>query len=306
MQNDPQPEFRPIPGVPDIVSPGLRRILAPNPSPMTFRGTNTYLLGTSDIAIIDPGPDDETHLDAILSAVGAAKVSAIFVTHAHLDHSALARPLSRQTAAPVYAFSGALGGRSELMQDLANHGLMRGGEGVDLGFQPDVELHDGAEIHGAEWSVQALHTPGHFGNHMCFGWNDTLFCGDLVMGWASSLVSPPDGDLTDFMHSCRRVQSGIWSVLHSGHGAPITDPASRLDWLIAHRHSREAALLSALRDGPATCADLARRIYTDTPPTLMRAATRNILAHMIDLYRKKTVIPDGQLTAEACFELCHK
>ena len=302
MDSDPQPDFRPVPGRPDRLADGLRRILAPNPSPMTFRGTNTYLVGEAEIAVIDPGPAHPAHLNAILEAVGTARVSAILVTHAHVDHSPLAAPLSDRTGAPVYAFSDARGGRSPVMQRLAAQGLMAGGEGVDTGFVPDLTLADGDTVTGDGWDLTALHTPGHFGNHLSFAWGDTLFCGDLVMGWASSLVSPPDGDLTDFMASCRRLRNGDWRVLHSGHGAPIPDPAARLDWLIGHRLSREAAVLEALQAGPATSATLARQIYTDTPPALLPAATRNVLAHLIDLNGRNLVAPTGNLTSDVAFE----
>jgi glyoxylase-like metal-dependent hydrolase (beta-lactamase superfamily II) len=303
MMQDPQPDFQPLPGKAEHLAPGLRRVLAGNPSPMTFRGTNTYLLGDHDLAIIDPGPTDPAHLTALLEAIGDAHVSAILVTHAHVDHSPLASELSQRVDAPVYAFSDALGGRSPVMQRLAESGLMRGGEGVDVAFQPDICLADGDIVSGDGWSVKALHTPGHFGNHLGFQWEDVLFCGDLVMGWASSLVSPPDGDLTDFMASCRRLQSQRGSVFHPGHGAPITAPNERLDWLINHRLAREAAVLEALQSGPATSGTLAARIYTDTPAALMPAAARNVLAHLIDLHGKNRVLPLGDLTADVQFAL---
>ena len=303
MMQDPQPDFHPIPGQAETLAPGLRRVLAPNPSQMTFRGTNTYLLGDGDLAVIDPGPEKAEHLNALLQAIGADRVSAILVTHAHVDHSPLARALSERVDAPVYAFSDAFGGRSAVMQQLAASGLMGGGEGVDAAFMPDIRLADGDTVSGRGWSMRAIHTPGHFGNHLSFAWNDALFCGDLVMGWASSLVSPPDGDLTDFMASCARLRNTEWSVFHSGHGAPIPDPAARLDWLITHRLSREAAVLDALQSGPATSATLAARIYTDTPPALLPAATRNVLAHLIDLNGKNRVAPMGPLGADVQFTL---
>jgi glyoxylase-like metal-dependent hydrolase (beta-lactamase superfamily II) len=300
---DPQPDFQPPVGVAETVAPGVRRLLAPNPSPMTYRGTNTYLVGTNDIAVIDPGPDDPAHLDAILRACASGRISTILVTHAHLDHSPLAAALRSATGAPVLAFSDALGGRSVVMQQLAKSGLMGGGEGVDRSFVPDRALSDGEVVAGPDWKITALHTPGHFGNHMAFALGDQLFSGDLVMGWASSLVSPPDGDLTDFMSSCRRLQSQRWSRFFPGHGAPVDDPAKRLNWLITHRLSRETALIAALKDGPATSARLAEQIYTDTPISLMPAATRNVLAHMIDLYGKNEVEPIGDLSADAQFQL---
>lgn len=303
MTTDPT-DFDPPVGTAVALAPDLRRILAPNPSPMTWRGTNTYLLGTRALAVIDPGPDDPAHLAAILAALTPGQsVSHILVTHAHLDHSPLAPALSRITGAPVYAYGDASAGRSDVMRSLAASGLMQGGEGVDGDFAPDHCLKDGQSVNGDGWRVQALWTPGHFGNHLCFAWQDQVFSGDLVMGWASSLVSPPDGDLSDFMASCRRLLTHGAQVLHPGHGAPIADPTARLRWLITHREAREAAILARLQQGPATASDLAQAIYTDTPAPLMPAAARNVLAHLIDLSRKNACSSKGPLHANAHFHL---
>ncbi|MEM6586844.1 MAG: MBL fold metallo-hydrolase [Pseudomonadota bacterium] len=296
-------DFDPKTGVAEELGPGLRRVLAPNPSPMTYRGTNTYLLGTRDIAVIDPGPDNEGHLSAILDALEPGQhISHIFVTHSHRDHSPLARPLSAATGAPVYAYGRSGTGRSDIMAKLTAAGLTDRGEGIDEAFIPDHCLSDEEEIAGSNWSLTALWTPGHLGNHLCFAWDGCVFTGDLVMGWASSLVSPPDGDLTDFMASCRRLQARGADVFHSGHGAPITEPMARLEWLITHRLSREAAILEALTEGPATPSELARAIYTDTPARLLFAAERNILAHLVDLYMKNQVRSIGDLTETARFQ----
>ncbi|MCT4555861.1 MAG: MBL fold metallo-hydrolase [Pelagimonas sp.] len=300
---DPQPDFQPIPGVPEDIAPGMRRLLAPNPSPMTYRGTNTYLLGTGDIAVIDPGPMDMEHHQAILDALAPGqRISHILVTHAHLDHSPLARPLSDSTGAPVYGFGPAESGRSDIMQTLAQSGQLAGGEGVDLGFAPDHLLADGDVLNGDGWQVEALHTPGHMANHLSFAWGDVLFSGDLVMSWASSLVSPPDGDLGAFMASLRKLQARNWSVFHAGHGAPVLDPAARLQELLTHRQSRESAILSALSAGPATADQLAAQIYTETPPALLPAAARNVLAHLIDLTEKTQVAPVDKIAANAVFQ----
>jgi glyoxylase-like metal-dependent hydrolase (beta-lactamase superfamily II) len=291
-------------GVPVTLAPGLRRILAPNPSPMTFWGTNTYLLGRRGLAVIDPGPDLPAHLEAILDALRPEqRITHILVTHAHLDHAPLARRLSDATGAPVLAFGDARSGRSAVMERLAEEGLAGGGEGVDAGFAPDIALPDAAEVEGDGWQLTALHTPGHFGNHMCFAWREAeaLFTGDLVMGWASSLVSPPDGDLTDFMASCARLASARWQSFHPGHGAPVEDPAARLDWLIAHRRSREAQIRAALAEAPGSPDALARRIYAETPPALLPAAARNVFAHLVDLAGRGLVRPAGPLSAEAEF-----
>lgn len=296
--------FDPPVGIAEDLGRGVRRILAPNPSPMTFRGTNTYLLGLRDIAVIDPGPLDEAHLEAILAAIRPGqRISHIFVTHAHLDHSPLAEVLGQTTGAPVLAYGGPDAGRSAVMQALTETGLVGGGEGVDAAFSPDEVLDDGDVVAAEGWRLRAHWTPGHFGNHMCFEVDDMLFTGDLVMGWASSMVSPPDGDLTDFMASCRRMRGLGAKVMHAGHGAPIDAPAARLDWLIEHRESREADILRALASGAATAQELAEAIYTETPPALIPAATRNVLAHLIDLAGKNRVHSLERLSRESRFEL---
>lgn len=298
----PQSAFNPPVGIAEDMGRGIRRILAPNPSPMTYLGTNTYMLGETGIAVIDPGPDDQSHLAAILGALGPGqRVTHILVTHAHLDHSPLAAQLARETGAKVHAFGHARDGRSAVMERLAQSGLNDGGEGIDHGFYPDIRLTDGEVVTGEGWTITALWTPGHLGNHLCFQTRGAVFTGDLVMGWASSLVSPPDGDLTDFMASCARLRDIGAEVFHSGHGAPIDVPLARLDWLISHRRAREAAILAQLGSGPATAQELAQRIYTDTPRALLPAATRNVLAHLIDLMGKNLVSPLDPLSSDARF-----
>ncbi|MCT8160644.1 MBL fold metallo-hydrolase [Pseudoruegeria sp. SHC-113] len=281
--------FDPRPGVAEEIRPGIRRLLAPNPTPMTFRGTNTYLVGTSDLAVIDPGPEDPAHLQAILAAVGDAPIRAILVTHSHCDHSPLARPLSEATGAPVMAYGDSRAGQSPLMRRLAAAGGLAGGEGVDDLFAPDSCLADGAFAEGDSWRLQALHTPGHMGNHLCFTDGEVIFCGDLVMGWASSLVSPPDGDLAAFRASCTRLLARNERFYLPAHGAPLHEPHARLTWLLAHRDTRERQILAALSEAPGTPAELAARIYTDTPVALLPAAARNVLAHLIDLTERELV-----------------
>ncbi|WP_170363377.1 MBL fold metallo-hydrolase [Ruegeria arenilitoris] len=295
-------DFNPKPGIPVALQPGLRLLLAPNPSPMTYLGTNTYLLGTSDLAVIDPGPLSDSHMQAILDALQPGqKISHIVVTHSHLDHSPLAAPLSERTGAPIYAFGGPQAGRSAIMSQLAEQGLAGGGEGIDTEFRPDIELADGDRIEGNGWGLEVIHTPGHLGNHIALAWGDVCFTADHVMGWASSLVSPPDGDLTDFMKACHRLRARDWSVFHAGHGAPITDPSGRLDWLIRHRLEREAQILDALAERPGTARDLAQRIYVETPPALLPAAERNVFAHLVDLTGKDRVAPRGALSVQSSF-----
>ncbi|MBO9397080.1 MBL fold metallo-hydrolase [Shimia sp. R9_2] len=295
--------FNPETGVPEQLEPNVRRLLCPNPSPMTFRGTNTYLIGETEIAVIDPGPQNAQHLQAILAALTPGQsITHIIVTHAHLDHSPLAKALSEETGAPIYAYGDVDAGRSAVMQELADSGLAGGGEGVDADFMPDRVVCEGEVLRGRGWALEVIHTPGHFGNHISLAMGDICFCGDHVMGWASSLVSPPDGDLTDFMASCEKLRARDWRVFHAGHGAPIDDPAGRLDWLMMHRKGREAEILKALQDGPATAQAVAEVIYVETPAALLPAAARNVFAHLIDLYRKNMVTAPGGLSAEAVFE----
>lgn len=295
-------DFDPPIGVAQTLEPGLRRIVAPNPSPMTYRGTNTYLLGTRALAVIDPGPNDPAHLEAILNALTPEQhVSHIIVTHTHLDHSPLARDLAARTGAPVLAFGRADAGRSAAMQALAAAGTVGGGEGIDAAFIPDQTVADGEIIAGDGWALEVLHTPGHIGNHIALGWGDACLTADHVMGWASSLVSPPDGDLTDFMASCARLQARDWRVFYPGHGAQVDDPAARLQWLVTHRRTRESAILALLAKAPAAAPDLARTIYTETPAALLGAATRNVLAHLIDLHGRGIVTSTEPLHEEAIF-----
>ena len=179
-------DFDPPVGIAQKIGPGVQRILAPNPSPMTFRGTNTYLVGDRQLAVIDPGPLDSGHLQAILGTLRPGQqITHILVTHAHLDHSPLAAALSRETGAKIYGYGAADAGRSAVMQRLAERGLVGGGEGLDRDFNPDIGLEDGALLDADGWQLRAHWTPGHLGNHLCFQLGQTVFTGDLVMGWAS-------------------------------------------------------------------------------------------------------------------------
>ena len=293
--------FAPIAGRPMALAPDLALVLAPNPSPMTYLGTNTFLLGQETLAIIDPGPEDTVHLQALQKAINGRPVSHIFVTHSHLDHSPLARRLSDQTHAPIYAFGDSTAGRSTIMTQLSQKGLIGGGEGVDCNFAPDCLLADGQTVTADCGEIVALHTPGHMGNHLCFKWKDSVFSGDHVMGWASSLVSPPDGDLTDFMASCVKLQAHDTKIFYPAHGAPITNPGKRLTWLIDHRLNRENQILAALGKHPKTPQDLTNDIYKDTPSSLRAAAERNVFAHLVDLLQRKKIAVQGPLASDAFF-----
>lgn len=287
------PEFSPRPGVPLRLEPALRLVLAPNPSPMTERGTNTFLLGEGDITVLDPGPADPGHLRAILDALAPGeRIVQILVTHSHKDHSPLARPLAESTGAPVLAFGDSRAGVSPRMATLAAAGLT-GGEGVDAGFSPDERLPHGTDFEAGGAPIRAIHTPGHLGNHLCFLWRGALFSGDHVMGWAPSLVSPPEGDLTDFMHSLDVVEALGPVRLYPGHGAPVTDGLARTRALRDHRLGREAAIRAAAAAGARTPDAITRAVYRDVNPALLPAALRNVLAHLIDLDARGILRFDG-------------
>ena len=283
------------------LEPGLRLLRAPNSGPMTYTGTNTYLIGQTELAVIDPGPDDPRHLEAILAAIGNTRVSAILVTHSHLDHSPLARPLSKATGAPVCAAGDSQWGRSALMARLAAEGELGGGEGIDPDFNPDRQIAEGDVIDSPEWQIEVLETPGHMANHLSFAWNGALFTGDLVMGWSSSLISPPDGDMTAFYDSLQRLMTRQDRIYYPGHGEAVHDPQARLRELYDHRRTREAAILAALAENPATAAELTAAIYTDVAPPLTPMARRNVLSHLIDLANRGEITTNGAITLRSKF-----
>lgn len=270
----------------------LSTLRADNPGPFTGLGTNTYVVGQGAKTIVDPGPDMPAHLAAILGEVGSDRVEAILVTHAHSDHSALAPRLARLTGAPILAFGDARAGMTAQMQALEAEG-MGGGEGRDAGFAPDVVVQDGQILTLGSVRIEVIHTPGHMSNHICLALGNTLFSGDHVMAWSTSLVSPPDGDMGAYMASLHKLAKRSWRRFLPGHGEAVEDPAARLEALIAHRVGREASVLAALAQGPATASALTKTIYTDLAPTLHGAAMRNVLAHLIDLQSRGKVARTG-------------
>lgn len=295
-----QEDFDPRPGEVIDLEPDLRFVLAPNPSPMTFRGTNTYLLGRGDVAVIDPGPMSAAHLTALLRALdNGENVSHIFVTHSHRDHSCLAPALAEATGAPVLAFGPSDAGRSPTMAALADAGLAGGGEGVDAEFRPDICLTDGDSVAGASWRLTAVGTPGHMANHLAFRSADRLFSGDHVMGWSTSIISPPDGDMAAFMPSCRKLLGAGDRVYYPGHGAPVWDPEARVRALLDHRLGRETQILSALSQTPQNIPDLTQQVYPPLAPGLQLAAERNVFAHLIDLCTRGLAEAHPTLTTNA-------
>ena len=296
-------------GVAEWVTPGVRRVTCRNPSAMTFTGTRSYLVGQGEVALIDPGPSSREHLGAIAAALEPGeRIAHILVTHSHVDHSPGARAVAEATGAPVHAFGPHGSGLSETMRRLKADGVaLGGGEGGDSSFQPDHEMREGETI-GVEggWALTALHTPGHLSNHVCLVLEGTgvLFTGDTVMGWATTLVSPPEGDMAAFVASLRRLAGrGEDRLYLPGHGHPVTDPAAMLAFQIAHREERMTQIMAALEAGPADAGALARAIYTDVDPVLLPAARRNVLATLIGLLDEGRVAARGQLSAEAAFEL---
>lgn len=298
---------RPQPGIVEAIAPNVRRILCDNPSPMTHWGTNSYIVGDKDVVIIDPGPVHEAHIQALISAIDAYQtVHAIIVTHSHKDHSPLARPLAQRLGVPVLAFGASYAGRSKVMNQLAQSGFVGGGEGVDQDFKPDITVQDGQVLVFGALSLEVIHTPGHMGNHICLAYGDDCFTADHVMGWATSLVSPPDGDLTDFMASCEKLASRQWRTFFPGHGHPISQPNQRLSDLIAHRRTREQQIIDQLDKEAGTVAQLTQKIYQDVPKNLWPAAERNVLAHLIDLHQRNLVTTSQDIDPKQVFRLSEK
>lgn len=280
LREDPLP-----PGVAEEVAPGVRRILCDNPGPFTFRGTNTYVVGRGRVAVIDPGPADSAHLAAILAATRGERVTHILVSHTHRDHSPGAAALQAATGATSLGFG----------PHMTPPGA--GGEGGDHAFAPDGRLADGAAVEGDDWRLAAIHTPGHCANHLCFALDGTgvLFSADHVMSWSTSVVSPPDGDMADYMASLARLAGRDDRLFLPGHGPPLPEPARFVAALAAHRREREARVLDALRAARrATAAGLVPAAYgPELDPRLMPAAARSLLAHLVKLEREGAAARDG-------------
>ena len=252
------------------------RVLAPNPSPFTYTGTQTYLIGTTDLAVIDPGPDDADHLTALLAAIAGRPVRAILCTHTHRDHSPAARPLSHQTGAPV------IGCAPLTLEDDGP----RADAAFDATYNPDRILADGEQVAGQGWTLEAVSTPGHTSNHLCFALieENALFTGDHVMGWSTSVISPPDGDMADYMRSMQRLLDRPDAVYYPAHGDPVETPQRLVRGMMGHRKQREGQILRFLeRNGVSEIPDMVAEMYKGVDPRLYPAAGRSVLAHLIDL-----------------------
>ena len=273
----------------DQVSPLIRRVIAKNPGPFTYTGTGTYIVGRGEVAVIDPGPDQPEHLEAILAALQPGeRVSHILVTHHHSDHSPLAGPLKERTGAAIHGC--AIGMRAE-------ESTIRTEAGADFGFAPDESLCGGGQIlKGPDWTLEAVATPGHTSNHICFALKEenAFFSGDHIMGWSTTVITPPDGDMTDYMESLEKVKAGGYDVLWPTHGPPVRDVTAFIDAYIAHRRAREAQVLKAVADGYSKIVEVVPVLYADVDPRLHPAAARSVLGHMIDLTRRGLVRTDGE------------
>ena len=268
-------------GKAEQVEPLVRRILAPNPSPYTYTGTQTYVVGQADgpdCAVIDPGPDDPEHIAAIVAAVGDAKIIAIMCTHTHRDHSPAAAPLSQQTGAPVV-------GCAPLVLKVDGP---RSDEAFDTTYEPDRVLEDGEQMRGTGWSLTAVATPGHTSNHLCFALEESgaLFTGDHVMGWSTSVVIPPDGDMGDYMASLEKLQRREDVVYHSAHGAAITKPKQLVRGMIGHRRQRENQILRLMSERARPVSEFIPEMYKGLDERLIGAAEMSVTAHLIDLDKR--------------------
>ncbi|MBZ9819634.1 MBL fold metallo-hydrolase [Mesorhizobium sp. CA4] len=290
--------FDPAYGRAVAVAPGVLRVTSRNPSPFTFHGTNSYLVGRDTLAVIDPGPDDDAHLETLLAAIAGRPVSHIFVSHTHRDHSPLAARLKELTGAPTLAEGPHRPARA-----------LRIGEvnpldaSADLDFVPDVVLADNALTEGDGWAIRTVLTPGHTANHAVFALEGTgtLFSADHVMAWSTSIVAPPDGAMADYMSSLDKLLARDDRLLLPGHGGAVAAPQSFMRGLKTHRKMRERAILERIRAGDRTITEMVAAIYRDTDPRLHGAAGLSVLAHLEDLVARGLVVTDGDPAIDGVF-----
>lgn len=279
-------------GIADICEPLVRRVLAPNPSPYTYTGTQTYIVGSSDaVAVIDPGPADAAHMDAVLAAVGDAQIVAIMCTHTHRDHSPAAAPLAAHTGAPIV-------GCAPLVIESDRP---RADESFDKNYAPDRVLEDGEAMTGGAgdgaWTLRAVHTPGHTSNHLCFALEETgaLFSGDHVMGWSTSVVIPPDGDMGDYLRSLEKLQAREDRIYYSAHGDPITKPKQLVRGMIGHRRQRENQIMRLLGEAPRAIPEFIPHMYKGLDERLIPAAQMSVESHLLDLEKRGLAGRDGAI-----------
>ncbi len=282
-------------GRPDQVSPLIRRVIANNPGPFTYLGTGTYIVGAGEVAVIDPGPDMADHLAAILAATAGERVSHILITHHHLDHSPLARPLAAATGAAIYGC--AVAARPT-----------RGEVDLEAGhdpFTPDVSVCGGATVAGKGWTLEAIPTPGHTSNHICYGLaqENALFSGDHIMGWSTTVIAPPDGDMGDYLASLELIKARRFSTLWPTHGPPVTDVGPFIDAYIEHRRERERQILARLAAGNARISVMVPTLYAAVDRRLWPAAAHSVLAQMIELVKSGRVACEGTPGLESDYRL---
>lgn len=301
------PEFRPLDevvyGRVDRVAPMLRRVVAENPSKFTYRGTGTYIVGEGDVAVVDPGPLLDSHRDALHAALAGQRVTAILVTHCHSDHSPLAAWLREETGAPTCAFGPhpASDPADEEEQEEVEEEIAEGvriEETTDLAFDPDVRVGDGeVAASGPGWTIRGVHTPGHTSNHMCFAFAEegVLFPGDHVMGWSTTVVSPPDGDMAAYVESLRKVAGRADRTYWPTHGPSIAEPQRYVTALVEHRLQREQQVLDAVRDGLVEIPAIVALLYRDVDEKLHKPAARSVLSHLVKLVADGAVrVGDGE------------
>jgi glyoxylase-like metal-dependent hydrolase (beta-lactamase superfamily II) len=279
----------------DTVSPFIRRVTANNPGPFTFRGTGTYIVGHGEVAVIDPGPDLPEHLDALMAALEGERVSHILITHHHSDHSPLAAPLAQRTGARIWGCAAPnLPVPGEVRLEAGHHA-----------FVPDIAICAGARIAGAGWTMEAIPTPGHTSNHLCYALEEenALFSGDHIMGWSTTVITPPDGDMGDYLRSLERIRARGFSTIWPTHGPPITDVTPFLDAYIAHRRERERQILGRLAAGETRIKVMVPTLYASVDSRLWPAAAHSVLAHMVELVKTGRVLADGPAGLDADYRL---
>ena len=270
------------------LTPRISRVLAPNPGPFTFKGTGVYIVGAGrDAAVIDPGPDIPEHVEALKRALGGRRLTHILVTHTHSDHSPAAAPLKEWSGAKTYAFGPHGSGKAEEGVKVE--------EGGDRDFVPDVRVKDGEVIAGGGFTFECVYTPGHTSNHMCFALREekALFTGDHVMGWSTTVVTPPDGDMAAYMASLRKLLARDDRILWPTHGGPVKNPKPFLEAYIDHRLARETQILACIAGGIETIPEMVARMYADVDRRLHPAAARSVEAHLIQLAGEGRVVKDG-------------
>jgi len=282
------------------VAPGVRAIVAGNPGPFTFKGTMSYIIGRDKVAILDPGPDDDAHIAALLDAVRGETVTDIFVTHTHRDHSPAVGKVKAATGAIVYAE-----GPHRPARPLNVGEAARLDASADLDFRPDIALADGAVVSGDGWTIEAVATPGHTANHMAFAFKeaDLLFSGDHVMAWSTSIVAPPDGAMSDYMASLEKLAARDEPIYLPGHGGPVRDAPRFVQAYIRHRQGRETSILRRLGKGAADIPTMVRAVYIGLDPRLAGAAALSVLAHLEDLVARGVVATEGVPAIDGVYRL---